>query len=318
MSQLNTVPSDVTAAVAADGVSALRVLHGGKPVYAVGRQNHPIPIHSVRKSAVSALIGTLVDDRVLSLETTLADLGIDDQSPLTAVESTATVEDLLTSSSGIYLPIDGSGFDVFTGRPTPWPLRGSVAPGSRFHYNNWDFNVLGEIYQRVSGRSLIVAFDQLIAQPLGFLDWQVLAHSRLRYAHDPLGATPRYPNHALQLSARDLATFGQLYLNGGELGGRRVVSTDWVRLSTQPVRSTHRPEPFSHYGYLWWVGTGGPAGLPSGSFAAVGLGGPALCVIPAQDLVIAAVCGGDGAERGRMWLPINVINAVMPSLGGCS
>lgn len=318
MTASGTASSAISDAAAADTVSALRVLHHGDLVHAIGPQDVPVPVHSVRKSLMSTLIGTLVDNGTLRLDTTLASLGIDDHHPLTPTESAATVEDLLTSSSAIYLPMDGPAFDVFTGSSAPWPARGSAAPGTRFHYNNWDFNVLGEVYQRAGGTSIFMAIDQLIARPLGFHDWDPMMHSRLYYGHDPLGATPRYPNYALQLSARDLATFGQLYLDGGELHGRRVVSTDWVHRSTRPIRHTGHPEPFSRYGFLWWAGSGAPGGLPAGSFAAIGLGGPVLCVVPSLDLVIVAVSGATGAERGRIWLPRGVITAIMQNVGGDS
>ena len=31
------------------------------------------------------------------------------------------------------------------------PERGSHAPGTFWHYNNWDFNALGTIYRRQTG-----------------------------------------------------------------------------------------------------------------------------------------------------------------------
>jgi len=39
--------------------------------------------------------------------------------------------------------------------------------------------VHGDIYQRVSGTALFVAVDQLLAQPLGFRDWDPRTHGRL-------------------------------------------------------------------------------------------------------------------------------------------
>jgi CubicO group peptidase (beta-lactamase class C family) len=292
--------------------TSVRVLHRGDVVYTAGPQDVPLPIHSMRKSILSALFGQLVDDG-LRLATTLADLGIDDSPALTPIEKSATLEHLLTSRSGVYLPLAfDTSFDVLTGTATEWPGRASSAPGTRFRYNNWDFNALGEIYQRVSGISLFVAIDRLLAAPLGFRDWDPLRDGRLRYASDPLGATSTFPNYVLRLSTRDLATFGQLYLADGEWHGHRIVPADWVRRSTRPVVDTELAEPFGHYGYLWWVSGGGlDSLLPAGAFSAVGIGGQALTVVPDRELVIVAMCDTTTEGKTRMLIPEEITSAVV-------
>jgi len=59
----------------------------------------------VRKSLLSALIGIAVAERKISLDSTLAQLGIDDNAPaLTDVEKQATVRMLLEARSGVYHP----------------------------------------------------------------------------------------------------------------------------------------------------------------------------------------------------------------------
>jgi CubicO group peptidase (beta-lactamase class C family) len=221
------------------GITHCRVLLHGDVVYTAGPQDVPLPVNAVRKSVISALFGWLIGDGLVRLETTLSELGIDDSPQLMPMEKSATLEHLLTSSSGVYLPLRyETSFDVFTNTAAGWPAREGSVRGARFHYSNWDFNVLGEIYQRVNGIALFVAVDRLLAQPLGFRDWDPLAHSRLRYGSDPLGATKRYPNYAMALSPRDLAAFGQLYLDGGEWQGQQIVPVEWVRRCTRPLVAT--------------------------------------------------------------------------------
>jgi hypothetical protein len=137
-------------AVKAHRISALCVVRSGETVVAVGPQDMPLPISSVRKSIISALFGRLIARGDVQLSTTLADFGIDDCPCPTDQERTATLQHLLTSCSGVYLPLHSEAYDIFRNRPSDWPQRGSTAPGTKFHYSNWDFNVLGEIYQRVS------------------------------------------------------------------------------------------------------------------------------------------------------------------------
>lgn len=295
------------------GITHCRVLHRGEVVLTAGAQDEPLPVHSIRKSIMSALIGRLVDAGAVGLDSTLAQLGIDDSPPLTSIERSATLEHLLKSSSGVYLPLKfESSFDVFTGTPTPWPGRGSSLPGAQFYYSNWDFNVLGEIYQRVSGTALFVAIDRLLAQPLGFRDWDPLVHTRLRYGRDIFGATERFPNYAMSLSSRDLARFGQLYCDGGHWQDQQLVPADWVQSSTRAHVTTGLPDPFGNYGYLWWVTgehTGSP--LPTGSFSAVGYGGQALTVIPSESLVIVALCENIKGRNPSMFIPGAVVSAVL-------
>ena len=295
------------------GISHCRVLCHDDVVYTAGCQDEPLPIHSIRKSIVSALFGLLVANGSVCLGSTLAELGIDDSPQLTPTEKSATLEDVLTSSSGVYLPLESeTSYDVFSNTAVAWPERESSLPGTRFHYSNWNFNVLGDIYQRVSGTALFVAVDRLLAQPLGFRDWDPLAHGRLVYSSDPLGATRPYPNYAMALSPRDLAKFGQLYRNGGTWQGRQIVPSEWVSRSTRPIMATGLPDPFGHYGYLWWVrGENTRSPLPPGSFSAVGIGGQVLTVIPTHDLVIVAMCDNSKGGNAGMAIPDAVVTAIL-------
>jgi CubicO group peptidase (beta-lactamase class C family) len=295
------------------GITHCRVIMHDDVVYTAGPQDESLPIHSIRKSIISALIGQLVDDGLVHLNSTLAELGIEDSPQLTPMEKSATLEHVLTSSSGVYLPLKfETSYDVFANTPANWPDRESSLPGTQFHYSNWNFNVLGEIYQRVSGTALFVAVDRLLAQPLDFRDWNPLAHGRLHYGSDLLGATARYPNYAIAMSPRDLATFGQLYCGGGTWQGQQIVSSEWVSRSTRPIMATGLPDPFGHYGYLWWArGENTSSPLPQGSFSAVGIGGQVLSVIPARGLVIVALCDNTKGGNAGMAIPDAVVSAIL-------
>ena len=295
------------------GITHCRVLVHDEVVYTAGPQDESLPIHSIRKSIVSALFGQLIGDGLVRLDSTLAELGIEDSPQLTPMEKSATLENVLTSSSGVYLPLEfEKSYDVFANTPASWPDRESSLPGTRFHYSNWNFNVLGDIYQRVSGTALFVAVDRLLAQPLGFRDWDPLAHGRLHYGSDLLGATARYPNYAMAMSPRDLATFGRLYCSGGSRQGQQIVSSEWVSRSTRPIMATGLPDPFGHYGYLWWVrGENTSSPLPQGSFSAVGIGGQVLSVVPSHGLVVVALCDHSKGGNAGMAIPDAVVSAIL-------
>lgn len=313
-------PQIVHEAARNHGISTLRVLHCGEVAVTVGPQDAPMPINSIRKSMISAPFGRLIDAGVISLDATLSDIGVDDSPSLTQLERSATIEHLLTSRSGVYLPLSfESSYDIFRNMPARWPDRGSDAPGTTFHYNNWDFNVPGEIYERAAEIPLFVAMDHLLAKPLGFRDWNPLDHARLYYVHDPVGATPRFPYYAMQLSARDLARFGQLYLNQGNWEAQQVVPASWIQQSTQSHVDTGLPSPFAHYGYLWWtIDDNDGSALPGGSYSAIGLGGQTLSVVPAHKMVIVAMRSYRDGANTSMALPDDIVNAVLGMKGACN
>jgi len=262
------------------GVRGLVVLHGGRTLVSDGEVSAADRIASVRKSFLSALYGIAVRDKQIDLDQTLAQVGVDDYMPLTEVERGATIRQLLEARSGIYIPSSAETPAMKAARPA----RGSHPPGTFWYYNNWDFNALGEAYQRLTGTPLFTAFEYQIARPLGFQDFDPLKHARWGYDT----AQPRFPAYNLWLSARDMARFGQLFLQKGRWQGRELIPASWVAESTRAISRTGDPGIMSGYGYLWWIDADPAAsGLPPGSYTAAGNGGRYIVVMPAIDTVVS-------------------------------
>jgi len=80
----------------------LLILKSGQIVFSYGDIQHKYLCHSMRKSFLAALIGQDVHAGRIDLSLNLADLGIDDNDGLSAMEKRATIYDLLTARSGIY------------------------------------------------------------------------------------------------------------------------------------------------------------------------------------------------------------------------
>jgi CubicO group peptidase (beta-lactamase class C family) len=270
-------------------VTAAQVDRAGRTIIEVGDVSCPVHVHSMRKSIMSALFGQAYDRGQIDLDATLGQLRIDDTPSLTDNEKSATINDLLAARSGVYLPTEG-------GDGLGRPVRGSHPPGAFWCYNNWDFNVLGNIYERMTGRSVFVAFDHDLARPLGMIDWDVYQHGSYQYRADILGGTTRYPNYAFHLSARDLARIGRLYLSNGLWNGRQLLSPEWIARSTSPLSRTYHPAGLlGMYGYCWWVA--GPSdelsdiGITDTRYSAIGFGGNFLTVLPDIDSVVTVVTG---------------------------
>jgi CubicO group peptidase (beta-lactamase class C family) len=185
-------------------------------------------LHSVRKSLLSALIGIAVDEHKIDLNATMGSLGIDDNAPsLSSTEKTATVADLLKARSGIYHPA----LYETPGMARLRPARDSHPPGTFWYYNNWDFNALGTIYERVTGDGIFTALQDKIARPIEMQDYQPGDGEYFK------GTASEHPAYPIRMSARDLARFALLYLHDGRWKDRQIVPSAWVRESTQSYSS---------------------------------------------------------------------------------
>lgn len=275
--------ADAVSAAEHRGYATGIVMVRGNVIAKWGDTSQPQKMASIRKSLLSSLYGIAVEAGQIDALSTLEQLGIDELGGLTDSERSATVADLLTTSSGVYLP---SAYAP-AGMLRALPERGSHTPGSNWHYNNWDFNALGTIYERQTGRSIFAAFDTLIARPIGMQDYDVDAGVYER------SEASLHAAYLFKLSARDLARFGMLYLRGGKWDGLQIVPAGWIETSTSAhVLGSPAGRAFG-YGFMWWVGVEGGLfpgiEVPSGSFAAHGAPVQALFVVPAMDMVIVSL-----------------------------
>ncbi len=259
------------------GTDAYLVVHRGAIVHQYGQVSKPMNLYSGRKSVLSVLYGIAVDRQTVDLNKTLADLGIDDKSALTDVEKTATVRQLLQARSGVYHPAAYETQAMQELRPP----RGSHAAGSFWYYNNWDFNVLAAIYQKLNSKDVFTALHEDLAQPLRFEDFDKTRDTEFAYERASL-----YPAYVMRLSTRDMARIGLLMARDGHWQDQRIVSQQWVTESTASYSDT---SPGVGYGYLWWVGQKGwhfGQKFPGPVFSARGNYGQYMIVDPVRDLVI--------------------------------
>ncbi len=278
--------------------AAVMAIYRGHVVAAWGDVARPFMAHSVRKSLAGALYGQAIAEGRIALTDTLAALGVDDTPALTDAEKAATFGHLIASRSGVY----HTAAYADAGQDRERPARGAHAPGTFFFYNNWDFNAAEQVFERRTGEDLYAAFDRRIARPLGMQDFdprqqfEVLEPSR-----------SRLPAHTMRISARDLARFGQLYLQRGQWQGRTVLPASWIDDSWR--MHTTLPDG-SGYGYLWWIfgpgslGPSYPALNAASVYLARGTGGQTLFVIPSLDMVIvhrADTDNGRSVQGPRIW-----------------
>lgn len=257
---------------------------GGRVLVEYGNVTELSYLASVRKSVLAMLYGKYVADGRVRLDKSLAELGIDDIGGLTDQEKEATVADLLAARSGVYHAASNPGDNLADAPP-----RGSQRHGTYYLYSNWDFNVLGTIFEQETGRNIYDALEADLARPIGMEDFD-------RAAQQKSGDTTRSVHRAyhMWLSTRDMARIGYLMLRGGNWNGRQVVPADWARQITTPVTRWDEMNPASlrggrfGYGFLWWIFDGPTATGPwEGAYTGVGAAGQFISVIPKLDMVVA-------------------------------
>ncbi len=266
------------------GTTGLMVVVGGRVIYSCGDLCKVSNVASCRKSVLSMLYGKYVEQGVIRLDETVGEIGIDDVGGLLPSEKEVTVRDLITARSGCYHPASNLGGI----KPGQEPPRGKTPHGTKFLYNNWDFNVAGTVFEKKTGISIFKAFDRDFAPVLQLQDWDL--------AQQELGGDPEKSIHLayyFSFSTRDMARLGELMLRKGRWHGKQLVPEKWVEESTKPftkmpATDSNPGELWDGYGYMWWALA--DKDFPDafkGAFSARGLYGQFITVLPELDMVIA-------------------------------
>jgi len=229
----------------------------------------------VTKSFLSALVGIAigenyvdpVDHQVLDFfpERTVAN---DD-----GRKATITLEHLLTMTAGWDWFHESMRFEMM--RSEDWvqfvldrPL--AEEPGTQFNYNTGNTYLLSTILSSNIEISPLSFARERVFEPLGITDvvWKADARGVLSPSD-------------LQLTSRDLAKFGYLYLRRGLWEEQQVIPADWVAASAEKYIDTVWG---TGYGYHWWT-------WGFGAYTAQGHGGQCLFVIPELDTVVVTTGG---------------------------
>ncbi|MFC2105813.1 serine hydrolase domain-containing protein [Candidatus Bipolaricaulota bacterium] len=181
------------------------------------------------------------------------------------------------------------------------------APGTRFNYSNLTSHLLGAIVTRACETDLMSYANEHLFSPIGAAvgDWTTDADGY------NFGCIEIY------LTARDMAKFGLLYLNGGKYEGNQILQGGWVRQSLQMYSEginftgwlSSRFGSFHDlgYGYQWWSGRVGDHHFNYAS----GHGGQYIILLQDLDMVIVTTAdplyGPDLASGGgwKFEKPIN-------------
>ena len=178
-----------------------------------------------------------------------------------------TIQQLLTHQGGL-IP-DNSIKDYHFGRETAFSkineLTLRAEPGEKFIYSDVGFIVLGNIVEEMTGQRQDEYVRDHLFKPLQMHETGYLPREELRQraattqeregrwmqgeVHDPRAyAMDGVAGHAgLFSTAKDLARYGQMILNQGQLDGVRVLKHDTVKLMSAPI-------PRFQWNPLTWLG----------------------------------------------------------------
>ncbi|AND69238.1 hypothetical protein ATSB10_17840 [Dyella thiooxydans] len=246
----------------------------------------PLLGFSVSKSVTNALVGILVRQHRLDVEHRAPVAAWDHaDDPRHAI----TLDQLLRMTSGLDLTESDTGFDPVSRMLFLERDMAGFAERARLRHKP------GEVWEYTSGNTLIAS--AIIRDAVGGKAQDVLRFARdelfkpvgMRHvviefdaAGTPIGSTRIYA------SARDWARFGQLYLDDGKVGDKRILPPGWVAYSTRRTLD-------SDYAAGFWINASDTAnarwrvrhGMPADTFYASGLNGQRIVVVPSQHLVIA-------------------------------
>ena len=261
--------------------------------YAVGFGiDTPVFGFSVAKSVISALAGILVRQGKLALDQPAPVAAWrDSRDPRHAI----TVNHLLRHTAGLALGSSlqaslGAAFEPVNRMKFMERDQAAFAasaelespPGSIWNYHDGNYLILSRLIQDSVGGTpadmLRFARTELFG-PLGMRNVTI----EFDDAGTPEGSTQ------MLASARDWARFGELYLDDGVVGGKRILPEGWVKYSASAT-----PNAFIGYGAGFWTNRGDSLGAhyriehgwPRDAFFAKGTLGQFVIVIPSERLVI--------------------------------
>ena len=247
-------------------------------------------IWSVSKSFLSALVGIALDEGLIE------DINDPIIKYLKDFKDTGykgvSIKNLLQMSSGIefnedygdpnsdinrYARVTATGTSQ---REFAKTLKNSRKPGTYNHYISLDSQMLGMLIAEVSNMSVKEYLHEKIWSKIGMQDDAFYLTDK-QEVEMSLGG--------LNVTLRDMAKFGQLFLNNGEWNGNQIVPLEWVANSTTPLDVHVQPnagDEFTSdawgYGYQWWV-----PGPEVSDYTAHGIYNQFIYINPESNVVIA-------------------------------
>jgi len=243
---------------------------------------------SVGKAFVSALIGIAIEEGDIKG----IHLSVSDYVP--ELKGTGydgvPLRDVLQMSSGVKFDEDYADFNSDINRmgrvialgdsinKFAASLESEKPPGTYHHYVSMDTQVLGMVLQTTTGKTPSAYLEEKIWKKIGM-------QSDAKWLVDDMDMELVFGT--LNVTLRDYARFGRLYINYGNWDGEQIVPRKWVMDSVTPDAPHLMPgeNPMSStkmgYGYQWWIPEN-----PKDDFMALGVYGQYIYINPTKQVII--------------------------------
>ncbi|MHB0777136.1 serine hydrolase domain-containing protein [Halomonas sp. WWR20] len=263
-------------------------------------------IKSLSKLMISALVGAAIERGVVAgVDQPVVDL-LGERVPddIDPHVNAITVGNLLSMQAGLERT-SGTHYGGWVAS-TNWVhdalTRPFVAePGGRMLYSTGNSHLLSAALTEASGRSTLALMRDWLGEPLGIVipPW----------TRDPQGIY--FGGNEMGLTPRALLRLGELYRQGGEYAGERVLPAEWIERSWQP--RTYSLFNQDDYGYGWYITT--LADTPV--YYGWGYGGQLLFVIPQRAMTIVMTSDPTPPSNGSSYLDRvkTVIGALIGAVG---
>ena len=284
------------------------VVHQGRIIaerYAKGWDMHTqYRSWSSAKSITSALIGIMAGQGKLDVK---APAPIPEWQGADDPRRKITIENLLHMSSGLKSPGSGTTRAYWGGVNTAKLAAGrplEAAPGRRWKYSNYDTLLLVRSIKQVLGNQ-----EKYLTLPRRAL----LNKIGMRHTFpeiDPYGNF--ILSSQMYTTARDLARFGLLYLNGGVWRGERILPEGWVEYTQRPAAAKEVVRNKRGYGAQFWLMKYDDR-VPNDAYTTSGARGQLSTIIPSRDLVVVRT--GLDPRPGGKWSQEQFVSGVLEAIG---
>jgi hypothetical protein len=275
---------------------AFVVLHEGKVVaerYREGLNAHTRLLSwSMAKSFTNALVGVMAGDGLVDI---FAPTGIPEWQG--DERAAITLNDLMQMQSGLQWNEDyGNRSDVnlMLHREKDMGLFAidkplEHKPGTFWYYSSGSTNIVMRYLRGkfASDKEFLTYYRERVFAPLGI---------RNAVFEPDMSGTPVGSSY-LYITAREYASFGQLYLDDGVFQGQRILPEGWVEYSVTPASASK-----DGYGAFFWLNKDKYwPDIPEDMFNCQGHDGQEIFIIPSKDLVVVVLGYSPKPDRVVDW-----------------
>lgn len=190
--------------------------------------------------------------------------------------------------------------------------------GENWTYRNIGIKTLTDIVERTTGMTVSNILHEQVFNPLRLKEsnWYSKKHEKLaevilRYDQDrnwQISNSTKGDTMNMYVSARELAYWGYLHLNEGNIEGEQIVPKKIICLATELQSPSHLNDNSPQNGFLWFVKdlpalkTEIGEDVPQGSYQILGYTGVTLLVIPQENIVAVRMFNSFGSPEGYDYL----------------